>query len=609
MFDSAAWVRHDELTEAAASRWLEMFAPMVAVLAERLEPATLDGAARFLAEHGARLVPGVQCVVNIVHRENPTVFVVAAAAGGEWAAGLVGSEWPVSGTLNGRALLGGRPVETVNAPVESVLPDVFIAGGIKQGRVVPLRTGAPLRDSRIAMGVIGFWRPGDDPFTDDDRLLMQLYGALASVIVHRSELAHSAAKVAERAAATEHDVKLLQEAAGSLSATIDVNRIYEQTVESAARIMSAREATQQRAALLMVDEGVARIVAEHDEMGPVLSPREYQVAACARIRRVIETRETLLCDVRVDAEQDASLASLRHIGVVWAAMAPITSEGRVTGVLRVSSREAEPFSEEHRARLDALANVAAMAIGNAERYRMANGEAQRLAELEDIKSEFLRLASHELRGPLALVRGYMSMFDDGSLQSVTGPARDVLPVISSKLAQMNRMVDDMLETARLEDRRLQIKRERLDLRQVLRQTIDDLPALTAAHTLQVGIEDDSLPVLGDRSRIETVIRNLIDNAVKYSPAGGRIDVVARRDRGEAEVAVSDQGIGVSKQDMTRLFERFGRIVTSENSHIPGTGLGLHLARRLARLHGGDVVGESEEGQGSTFRLRLPLAPE
>ena len=571
-----------------------------------VEVSTRDGAVRFVAEHGAELFEGAECLVSIVRPSDPTTLVVAAGAGGEWAQGLIGTEWPVEGTLHGRALLSVQAVETTNETTATAAPGIT-AGEVKTGRLVPLRTGDPLPDRRDALGVIAFWRVGRHSFSEDDRQLIDLFGSLASVIVHRAELVHEAEAVTQRMEATEQEVELLQQAAESLSGTLELDRIFQQTVLSAARIMTPPGGTARRSALLVVSDHKARVVAEHDERGARIGPLQYAIADHAQIRRVVEQRETVASTVDEPGIDDGSLVDMRSLGVTWSAMAPIVSGDQVVAILRVSSYDNDPFTDEHRARLDAIANVTAMAIGNAERYSMARSEAQRLAELENIKSEFLRLASHELRGPLALVRGYLSMFEDGSLPTVAGAARDVLPVVSARLTQMSRLIDDMLETARLEDRRLQLAVRHVDLRDVVHHAVEDIPVVTGVHSIQVEICAEPLPVVADPGRITTIVRNLVDNAIRYSPAGGRIRITAERDSDTAVVAVADEGIGIAADDQHRLFERFGRIVTSENSHISGTGLGLHLSRELARLHNGDITVESEEGHGSTFRLRLPLS--
>lgn len=594
---------------SAAERWLRAFMPLIQAMSESLtDLSTLEGATRFVADHGARLIPGTECVVSIVRPGDPTTFVVAAGAGGAWAESLPGTEWPVEGTMHGRAMLTGSPVETDNAPGDTATPWVF-AGVIRRGRLVPLRTGTRLLDARMGMGAIGFWRAHDAPFADDDRLLMDLYGQVASVILQSSEAVHRAETMTTRASSTSQQVRLLHDAADTLSSSVELDHIHAETVAAASRLMTSHAGQPLRSALLTVQGGVARIAAEYDATGARTPVQEYVVAEHEMLRRVVEHRDTVACDVRDPSVDPGTKQRLESLGVVWSAMTPIESDGEVIGVLRISSRDPDPFDDGQRVTLEAIANVAAMAIGNVERYGMAHRETQRLAELENVKSDFLRLASHELRGPLALVRGYLSMFEDGSLPEVTGQARRVLPVITSKLAEMSRMVDDMLETARLEDRRLHLVKRLIDLRDVVHHAMDEFSVHTGMHSLHLDVCAAPLPIQADAGRVTTIIRNLLDNAVRYSPAGGRISVAVRRDGDAGEVAVSDQGIGIAAADMPRLFERFGRIVTPENSHIAGTGLGLNLSRELARLHGGDIAAESEEGAGSTFRLRLPLAEQ
>lgn len=241
----------------------------------------------------------------------------------------------------------------------------------------------------------------------------------------------------------------------------------------------------------------------------------------------------------------------------------------------------------------------------AERLRQ---KADHLAELENAKSEFLRLASHELRGPAATLGGYLSLMEDEALGPIPERMRPVLPLLKAKAAQINMLANEMVESARLEDRRLQLKCKRIDLRQTLRRNINVAAAgLTDKHRLHL---DDRVQgpvwVQADVMRLDIIISNLIDNAVKYSPDGGDITVQLSIAGDLALVTVRDVGIGIAAEDLERLFIRFNRI--APRADVPGTGLGLYLARQLARLHGGDIIAVSKEGEGSEFTLSLPREP-
>ena len=235
-------------------------------------------------------------------------------------------------------------------------------------------------------------------------------------------------------------------------------------------------------------------------------------------------------------------------------------------------------------------------------------KADQLASLEHAKSEFLRLASHELRAPAAMLGGYLSLIEDESLGAIPERLRPVLPLLRAKAAQINLLANEMVEAARLEDGRLELKRKRVDLRELLLRSLKAAESTaTPMHRLRfddrIGHE---LWVLGDPMRLEIVIGNLLDNAIKYSPQGGEVLAHLSVSDGLAMLSVRDEGIGIAAEDMSRLFVRFSRL--APYGDVPGTGLGLYLVRELARLHGGDIVAVSTPGKGSEFTLSLPLEP-
>jgi signal transduction histidine kinase len=166
----------------------------------------------------------------------------------------------------------------------------------------------------------------------------------------------------------------------------------------------------------------------------------------------------------------------------------------------------------------------------------------------------------------------------------------------------------MLDAARLEDGRLALKRDRLDLRQVAAEAMQAVRPLAGPdHVLTLEAPPAAVTVMADADRIKTIISNLLENAIKYSPSGGSIQcIVSMADR-VATLRVVDSGVGIAHEDLPRLFNRFERIENRETSHVGGTGLGLYLSRELARQHGGEIQAESHPHSGSTFTLTLPLS--
>ena len=173
---------------------------------------------------------------------------------------------------------------------------------------------------------------------------------------------------------------------------------------------------------------------------------------------------------------------------------------------------------------------------------------------------------------------------------------------------MNLLIDQMLDAARLEDSRLVISVREVRADQVVQKVVAEFDGLRrAGQRLIVENPGGELTVLADPDKLETIIANLVSNAIKYSPEGGDIRCLLESDAEVATISVADQGIGIARADLDKLFTRFGRLERPETAHIEGTGLGLFLCRELAHLQDGDISVESTLGEGTTFNLRLPLA--
>jgi signal transduction histidine kinase len=243
-----------------------------------------------------------------------------------------------------------------------------------------------------------------------------------------------------------------------------------------------------------------------------------------------------------------------------------------------------------------------------ERYTREREHGERMATLERVKSQFLNVASHELRGPLGVVSGYVSMVRDGSFGDLTAvDMRRVAPVLDQKVAEMNTLVNEMLDTARLEESRLTLQLAPVDLGELVQRAVEAVtPLASRRHEILFSRPRRPVLVIADPVRANIIVTNLLQNAVKYSPRGGVVQCFVTEDDGFGLLSVWDQGLGIAEEDLPRLFSRFGRLVTRENSHIAGTGLGLYLARELARLHGGDITVRSAAGSGSCFTLTLPV---
>jgi signal transduction histidine kinase len=230
----------------------------------------------------------------------------------------------------------------------------------------------------------------------------------------------------------------------------------------------------------------------------------------------------------------------------------------------------------------------------------------RIAALEKAKTEFLNIASHELRGPMTVIKGYLTMLAAGSLGDISARAMSVMPLLIAKSDEVNSLLEQMIEASRLEDGRLALKKERSDIVELTGVAIQTLEPLLTDHEFMFVKPAQPVWANVDPDRFQIVVRNLVTNAIKYSHTGTKVTVRIKPNGQSAALDVIDEGIGIAPEDQTRLFTRFGRIENRATMHISGTGLGLWLSREIARMHDGDLTLDSAAGRGSTFTLEIPL---
>lgn len=236
--------------------------------------------------------------------------------------------------------------------------------------------------------------------------------------------------------------------------------------------------------------------------------------------------------------------------------------------------------------------------------RLYETERRLVAELQEVdryKGELIATISHELKTPLTSIIGHTELLEE------TDSEMDSVRAISRNAQRLNRLIENLLNYSRIQDRREHILRA-VDLTQVCENSLDLLALQAEQGGLQLKLACPQEPVVvhGDGEEITRVIDNILSNAVKYTPRGGRIDVAVSSDGFWAEVACTDNGLGISGVDQSHLFSAFHRSSNPEALSIPGTGLGLAISRRIVEMHGGEIVVESALGEGSTFRVRLPV---
>ncbi|WP_197025425.1 MULTISPECIES: ATP-binding protein [unclassified Nocardioides] len=233
---------------------------------------------------------------------------------------------------------------------------------------------------------------------------------------------------------------------------------------------------------------------------------------------------------------------------------------------------------------------------------------ERLREVDQVKDAFVSSVSHELRTPITSILGYTEMLEEGQYGELAPEQLDAVRRLSANSTRLLSLIDDLLTLSRVQEDGLSLADRVVDLRKIVAAGAAVVAPTLERRELELNVDlpDEPVPFLGDRDMLERVVINLVGNAVKFTPAGGRVDVSLLAGPDSAVVEVADTGIGIPPEEQERLFTRFFRSSLAQQQAIPGSGLGLSIARAIVDQHGGTMSVESEPGQGTTFRVRLPL---
>ncbi|MGQ9684570.1 MAG: ATP-binding protein [Anaerolineae bacterium] len=283
---------------------------------------------------------------------------------------------------------------------------------------------------------------------------------------------------------------------------------------------------------------------------------------------------------------------------------PLVSMGKAVGVLSLHiPDDGQGLSRADSELLSIIANGAAVAIQNALLFSRLQQAYERLAELDHRKSEFINLAAHELRSPLAAVITYATLMEENPAEN----AREHLPVILDAARRLQVLLDDMLNLRNLDTSSVRLQPEPVSLGAAAEQAVSSLARRAAAkgHTVQVRLPDGLPPLHADPEKLQIILLNLLSNAIKFTPDGGHISLTARSEGSELILSLSDTGVGIPEGERERIFERFYQVEDSLRREHGGLGLGLSIVKGMVTLHGGRIWVESRLGEGSTFHVALP----
>ncbi|MEA2655924.1 MAG: two-component system, OmpR family, phosphate regulon sensor histidine kinase PhoR, partial [Chloroflexota bacterium] len=484
----------------------------------------------------------------------------------------------------------GEPIE-IHLPSDVIVltPDLQ-PEGVHAVRAVPFTVAGPIADGRTSLGVLVLVKRSAASFTDAERRLIDEFGRLAALALHRAELLRDARDSARRLQLT---LDLAMAFASSLSAREVVQLLLNRTLD-------AVEADRATLSSLEADELV--IEATYARSGELKwVGRRYPLDYLDRqplVKQALETRQPVVGG-RLDVDRAAPEFRDALNMMSNTANLPLMLKGQPAGLLVVSREGEAPFTAGDVSILELMGNAAMLALRNARLF-----EDLQLASAA--KTQFLNMAAHELRTPVTVISGYTSILQSGGLDDRADTDK-ALAVIERKASELADLVDALLVAARVQSGSIGAERNAFDIVDGASQAVARAEAFAdlSGGTLTAVLPSEPLEALGNPEHARRILDNLINNAISYSSGPPHVEVhVAANDR-FVEVDVHDHGRGIPESHHAAVFEEFVRIDDVESGSVPGAGLGLYIGRRLAESMGGELIlVSSSPGQGSVFRLRL-----
>jgi PAS domain S-box-containing protein len=456
--------------------------------------------------------------------------------------------------------------------------------------------GFPIRAREEFLGVIELF--GQDVRPRDDGLA-SLLSSIGSQIGQFIDRRRSEERLREESAALETVNRL----SPTFSGTLELDKLIQALTEAATKLVNAQLGTffyQPKDG-----DGYRSYTASNvsrDAFG-LAAPRPTRFPA-----RLFSSDGPLrIDDVRVAAGQPGFDGPFGGAAIASYLAVPVVSRtGRILGGLALSHSEAGVFTKREERLIAGIAAHAAVAIDNAELYESERHARAAAENASRAKDEFLAMLGHELRNPIGAIRNSVEALEMAQARNGDGAGEMLCSIIGRQTDTLAQLVDDLLDVTRLISGKIRLRTRVVDLMELTSQTLESLRAGGKGSRHFLRFAGEPAFVDGDPVRLEQIVTNLVENAIKYTPEGGEIDIAVERDGDCAQLRIRDNGQGIAPDLLPRIFDLFVQGKQSLDRPRGGLGVGLTLVRRLAELHGGSVEAESAGvDQGSEFRVRFP----
>jgi two-component system, NtrC family, sensor kinase len=511
-----------------------------------------------------------------------------------------------------RALMTGRAIlerAVVHIPDFEVDPEyehqaLSRAVGQRSGLWVPmLREGAPI-------GVIMVARAETGPFSESEIELLKTFADQAVIAIENVRLFK---ELEARTAALTRSVGELQalgEVSQAVSSTLDLQTVLTTIVARAAQLSGADAGS-----IYEYDEATQELSrrAVHNMEAEILArPDQRFRRGEGALGQAVERREPVqYADISDSTLYDSKVRDLLlRFGYRALLAVPLLREDQIIGALVVNRKTPGEFSPETVELLTTFATQSALAIQNARLFREIEDKSRQLEAASHHKSEFLANMSHELRTPLNAIIGFSEVLTERMFGELNEKQDEYLRDIYASGQHLLSLINDILDLSKIEAGRMELEVADFDLPAAIDNALMLVRERAGRRGITLGhsVDERLGQIRGDERKVKQVLLNLLSNALKFTPEGGRIDVHAVPRNGVAEISVADTGIGIAPEDQEAVFEEFRQVGTADKK-VEGTGLGLALSRKFIELHGGRISVESEVGKGSTFAFTLPLRRE